>query len=126
MFLKGVPYIFMYTAISTYLVARCNIPTMSLVPRRILIPPRKWYKITHITTVWARTTTVDTTGKQHSGPHGYQGFPLYVIGSASYFDSAFMVEPPKNQTLSVSIGILTPWFSRASLIYVYTPPISHV
>ena len=37
------------------------------------------YKITHITTVWARTTTVDTTGKQLSRPHVYQGFPPLLL-----------------------------------------------
>ena len=40
------------------------------------IRPRSPYKIIHTTTVWARTTTVDTTGKQLSGPNVYQGFPL--------------------------------------------------
>ena len=33
------------------------------------------YKTTHITTVWAHTTTVYPTGKQLSGPRVYQGRP---------------------------------------------------
>ena len=34
------------------------------------------YKTTHMTTVWALTTTVYLTGKLLSGPHVYKGFPL--------------------------------------------------
>ena len=37
------------------------------------------YKTTNISTVWALTTTVYTTGKQLSGPHVYQGLPPPLI-----------------------------------------------
>ena len=34
------------------------------------------YKTTHMTTVWALTTTVYLTGEQLSGSHVYKGFAL--------------------------------------------------
>ena len=70
---KGFPFINLCTtpifAYLTYLVARCK--TFRLVPFTRGSP----YKTTHITTVWAHTTTMYPTGKQLSMPRVYQGRP---------------------------------------------------
>ena len=53
-----------------------------------------------------------------------------VIGSAPYFGSTFIAEPPKNHAHSKCIGILAPCFSRVSLMYIYftqcPPPFVHI
>ena len=42
-----------------------------------------------------------------------------MIGSAPYFGSTFIAEPPKNHALSKCIGILAPCLSGVSLVYLY-------
>ena len=90
---------------------------------------------------------------RHSGPMFFKAFPyvfiLYtvyspnftylvarykyshlLIGSAPYFGSTFIAEPPKNHAHSKCISILAPCFSRVSLMYIYftqcPPPFVHI